>query len=104
MDHRRRIKDPIVKAGPEWKYLLTREERTKIDISKRLLVALKYYQRTMGIRTLTEATARAIALGIRDDLRYQSPLLETFKTMEGIIRQHIKEKGLKIKPWKRLNS
>ena len=104
MDTKWRKNDPILRDGPEWKYVLTREERTKIDISKRLLEALKYYQRTMGIKTLTEATARAIALGIRDDLKYQSPRLETFKMLEAIIKEYIKEKGLKIKPVKRTNT
>lgn len=85
--------------GPEWKYLLTCEERTKIDISKRLLLAITYYQRTLGLRTLTEATALAITLGIRDDLQYQSPMPETVRMLEGII----KEKGLKLKPKKHLN-
>ena len=100
MYNKRRKNDPIIRDGPEWKYVLTREERTKIDISKRLLVALKFYQRTMGIRTVTEAAARAIALGIRDDMRYRSPLLETTRTIERMLKDYIRDHGLNIKPMK----
>ena len=95
MYSKRRIKDPILKDGPEWKYVLSRDEKTKIDISRRLLEALKYYRRYMGIRTLTEAAARAIALGIRDDMKYQDPRVEAVKMIEKVIKEHLRQKGIK---------
>ena len=75
----------------EFQYVVKRDERTLIAVSKSVKRALDIYKTHKGIRTLAEAVWRACALGIRYDLVHEDPQLPVLREIEDLILSHIKK-------------